>query len=89
MKMSWVFARALPVGLILIFLIFSVSAAGEGFWVFEEQGQISVRDMKTGQVYQSAYSVELLPQPDRGKLIRGIYCADGKDLARLIENFCS
>lgn len=60
-----------------------------GFFIFEQNGRIAIKNTENGTVYPTEFQTALLPRSDRLLLQEGIYCETPGDAARVLENFNS
>ena len=62
---------------------------GSFFRIFEEEGELCVQYGSDGKVERCGVRLVTLPETDRARIRRGIFCADETELAAELENFIS
>lgn len=84
--MNWIFSVVTAIALSVKFLFVPVFA--ESYTVTSENGYVAVRE-ESGETVQTEVRVSMLPEADRARLETGIECGDERELAKVMEGYCS
>ena len=84
--MNWIFSAVTAIVLSVKFLF--VPAFAESYTITSENGYVVVRE-ESGETVRTEVRVSMLPEADRARLENGIECGDERELAKVMENFCS
>ncbi len=72
-----------------VMLLAILLCGGSFFRIFEQEGELCVQHGSDGKVERCGVRLVTLPQTDRARIRRGIFCADETELAAELENFIS